>query len=258
MRDKLIQKHKARGVLSENLWPECDSETGMFAGLYAAQLKHWFQHFDPSQFVVIPMDCYTTLGPSAPLKVVAEASGLALGKSLADLDPSLRSEHEKRLKAISGGGDKAGSANRHGEQPIPIGAAKQIKAFFRHEGKQLRRLLQEEFPTVKVAGCPVPHFFEPCNATHCLPSYDETVEAIDKGIAEQRQQNAAAAGSARPWEGRPPLTTLTTLPLKERKQGQQGVEEEEDDDNLASFGGDDEYSDVGDEEEEGAGGTGEK
>ena len=30
---------KARGVPTSRMWPDCDSETGMFGGLYAAQSK---------------------------------------------------------------------------------------------------------------------------------------------------------------------------------------------------------------------------
>jgi len=243
---------KARGVAGEHMWPECDSETGMFAGLYSLQLKHWLAHFDPSQFVVIPMDCYTHLGPKEPLAAVATAAGVGnslLGKSLADLDPSLKSEHEKRLKAITGGGkDKAGSANRHGEQPIPIGAAKQVKAFFRHEGEELRSLFAQH-PTMQVVSCPIPHFFEPCNATHCLPSYDESVDAIDQGIAAQKKARGSVAGGA--W-WRSPLTLSTAtlksaLPLRgknrdeiEEGKGVANTKQEEDD--LVKLGIDDEYS----------------
>ena len=32
---------KARGVATERMWPDCDAETGMFGGLYAAQIWHW-------------------------------------------------------------------------------------------------------------------------------------------------------------------------------------------------------------------------
>jgi hypothetical protein len=63
---------------------------GMFAGLYASQLRNWLQVFDPSQFVVVPMDCYTAKGPSEVLRLVGEAAGLTVGKSLGDLDRSFR------------------------------------------------------------------------------------------------------------------------------------------------------------------------
>jgi len=47
--DKLAEC-SSRGLAQKGMWPHCDSETGLFAGLYSLQIRHWIAAgFDPSQ-----------------------------------------------------------------------------------------------------------------------------------------------------------------------------------------------------------------
>ncbi len=165
------------------MWPACDSETGMFGGFYSAQLRNWLRVFDPSQFVIVPMDCYTSMGPSETLRTVSDVAGLDVGKSIGDLDRRFKPENEKRLKQLSASGMVAAQANRRGEQPIPLSAAKQLKVFFRKETDNMLNLLRE-FPRMRVINCGLTHFFRPCNTSYCRPSFDEDIAAIDEALEE--------------------------------------------------------------------------
>jgi hypothetical protein len=186
------------------MWPDCDSETGMFAGLYAAQLREWLDAgFRPEQLVVVPMDCYVGDGPAEALRIIGEAAGLTVGRSIAEIDPKFQPENAKRLKVLAAGGNKqeAAAANRHGEADIPLFAAKALKTFFRHEGEAVAQLLRDH-PGVRVAECSRPHFFKPCGTKFrldgtgtsepdCLPSFDEAVEKLDAALAEQTRLHEA-------------------------------------------------------------------
>jgi hypothetical protein len=111
-------------------------------------------------------------------------------------------ENEKRLKQLVGtkeGSPPAAQANRHGEQPIPAAAAKQLKYFFKREGEHLQALLREH-PRVRVVDCGLTHFFKPCNATHCRPSFEAELAAIDLALEREvayREATAAAGGAWR-------------------------------------------------------------
>ena len=192
---------KARGVPSNRMWPECDSETGMFAGFYSAQLKEWLDAgFRPDQLVVVPMDCYVGDGPAEAIRIISEAARLKVGKSIAEMDPKYQPENAKRLKVLVAGGNKleAAAANRHAEAGIPLFAAKALKTFFRNEGEAVAQLLRDH-PGVRVAECSRPHFFKPCgtrlqiNGTFaheevdCLPSFDESVAKIDAAVVEKQR-----------------------------------------------------------------------
>jgi len=198
---------KARGVATSDMWPKCDSETGMFAGLYTGQIRRWLDAgFDPARVVVIPMDCYVGKGPAASLSLIGAAAGLRVGKGLGSLDRRFAPENEKRLRQItaSGDGTKASAANRHGEQPIPVTAAKQLKAFFRHEGSAVAELLRQH-PAVRVVDCGLPHFFRPCNASACLPTHDEAMAALDAALVAYHASKEAGKETGS-WR-RAPLAT---------------------------------------------------
>lgn len=171
----------------------------MFAGLYAAQLRNWLAVFDPKQFIVVPMDCYTEKGPSAVLKAVGDAAGLAVGKSIADLDRRFKPENEKRLRQIAKeGSDTAAQANRHGEQPIPAAAAKQLKYFFKREGDSMQALLKE-YPDIRVIECGLTHFFRRCNETYCRPSFEAELATIDQALLRDEAYRKATADSGGAW-----------------------------------------------------------
>jgi hypothetical protein len=168
----------------------------MFAGLYSGQVRRWLAAgFDPAQIVVLPMDCYVGKpgGVAAALSLIGEVAGLQVGKSLGALDRRFAPENEKRLRQIAGDGSKAGAANRHGEQPIPLAAAGPLKTFFRHEGRALAELLAAH-PAAHVLDCGLAHFFKPCNATGCLPAHDDAMAALDAAIEAQRAAKEAAGG----------------------------------------------------------------
>eukprot|EP00614_Pseudopedinella_elastica_P020458 CAMPEP_0172631670 /NCGR_PEP_ID=MMETSP1068-20121228/180560_1 /TAXON_ID=35684 /ORGANISM="Pseudopedinella elastica, Strain CCMP716" /LENGTH=276 /DNA_ID=CAMNT_0013442877 /DNA_START=133 /DNA_END=963 /DNA_ORIENTATION=- len=150
------------GIRDEDMWPACDSETGMFAGFYTAQLRYWLRYFEPDQFLIIPMDCYTKNGPALSLELLGKMTGLKVGKSLADIDRRLKPENNKRLKQITGGKNLsiAAAANRHSELGIPSGAARLLKSFFQHEGAQFQDLIREH-PKLRVVDCGLPQFFRP-------------------------------------------------------------------------------------------------
>jgi hypothetical protein len=188
---------KRRGVANNQMWPNCDSETGMFAGFFASQLRHWFAVFDPGQFIIVPMECYVRKGPVASLTMIGEASGLSYGKSIGDVDKRFHHSNEKHLKRIVGSkdGTKAGSANRHGEIPIPLGGAKYLKEFFKHEGHAMASLLKE-FPAVRVLDCGMTHFFKPCNSSGCLPTYDAAMAVIDRAINDLQKNESSSLADA--------------------------------------------------------------
>jgi hypothetical protein len=176
---------KARGIAPNEMWPQCDSETGMFAGFYSLQIRHWLQAgFNPSQIILIPMDCYVSAGgASLSLSTIAEAAHLQAGVSLPELDKRFKHENSKRLKQVlSGGGDQAAGANRHGERPLPLNSSRTVKKFFQRESDEMVNLLLE-FPTIKVVDCGTPHFFKKCVGETCLPSFSESIVKLDADVA---------------------------------------------------------------------------
>ena len=44
----LAERCVARGLPAQRLWPHCGID-GLFAGLYASQIRHWLRFFSPSQ-----------------------------------------------------------------------------------------------------------------------------------------------------------------------------------------------------------------
>ena len=188
----------------------------MFGGLYAAQLRRWLDAgFRLSQLVVVPLDCYSSEGPTKALRLISRLAGLptkSFGHSISDLDSTFTPENSKRLKRVAeeqqkgkgkknhnkgnnkqaSGTDASVSAavmNTHRDKGIPVGARKALATFFKHDLEDLRELLGAAFSSssspsaarrnVHVVDCAQCHFLKPCNETTCLPTFEERIRKID-------------------------------------------------------------------------------
>jgi hypothetical protein len=179
--DQLVIKNRCqveKGVTSSRLWPDCDSETGLFGGLYEAQLRHWLTTtttttattatsgeeklvFSPSQFILIPLECYTSF-PSDMIGYIASVLNVEVGYSFADLEGGggkYQQENAKRLKQLDTSNNKAVWANKHSEQPIPEKTVAYLNDFFAEESMRMKQLIID-FPGIHCATCELNYFYK--------------------------------------------------------------------------------------------------
>jgi len=76
-----VKKSQKEGYKSDSLWQYCQHQTGcVMPGLYEQQLRNWFVHFHPSQFLVVTLKQYQN--DKETMKAIQRHLGLNVRKNL--------------------------------------------------------------------------------------------------------------------------------------------------------------------------------